>query len=220
MDMRVVTVVGELFIPLWCGMAMTVEAARGRLYAAAAWCVLCLLLLVSIDVPEYTLMGHTPVYWPLLPIFAVVVIRRHWLTAAFALGVLVAARSTMVTLFPILLMANGNPEFDGESTIAAKALREGISAIALPRDSVSAADIIIAWRASRPSTTDTNEITAYLNGRPVWTTRLVGGPQEIRFAAPRSAWWVGHNRLELKHESQHSQPPGLTITRVAVIPRT
>jgi hypothetical protein len=32
MDMRVVTVVGELFVPLWCGMAMTLEAARGRLY--------------------------------------------------------------------------------------------------------------------------------------------------------------------------------------------
>ncbi|RPH55994.1 MAG: hypothetical protein EHM89_16190, partial [Acidobacteria bacterium] len=105
MDMRVVTIVGELFVPIWCGVAMTVEAARGRLFSAAAWGVLFVIVLVSLDVPDYTLMGHTPVYWPLLPLFAALVTRRQWLWAAFALGLLVAARSTMVALVPVLLIA-------------------------------------------------------------------------------------------------------------------
>src|SRR5207247_304924 len=37
LDLRVVTIVGELFVPAWCGAAAAVEAFRGRLSAAGSW---------------------------------------------------------------------------------------------------------------------------------------------------------------------------------------
>jgi hypothetical protein len=389
MDMRVVTIVGELFVPIWCGVAMTVEAARGRLFSAAAWGVLFVIVLVSLDVPDYTLMGHTPVYWPLLPLFAALVTRRQWLWAAVALGLPVADRSTMVALVPVLLIAvwandrrralpafaivsatvllllspfliwdayaiwdgmvatyprvmkqvvwtstgtgatdtlgltgwllahrlerfvepsqllampivyglawfpilrgarslpwmglallvfsmtslwpvfyiyydvlflfvsaalaetlaerlrlktwllslaaavilvvsvlgfkaTPDPKFAQGSAIAAKVFRQGPSAIPLPRRSASSAEIVIACEPSLRPGEEENVVTALLNGKPLWSARLVNGPQEIRFAAPSSAWRIGYNRLELKSATHDSQLPPLVITRVIVVPR-
>src|SRR5919106_1858054 len=105
LDLRVVTIVGELFVPTGCAIAATVEAGRGRLAHATAWIVLLAVLVASINLRYFTPMGHTPVYWPLLPLFAALVTRQRWLLAAFVLGVLIVARSTMVALAPILLMA-------------------------------------------------------------------------------------------------------------------
>jgi hypothetical protein len=105
MDLRLVTIAGELFVPAGCAIAATVEVVRGRLARAAAWVVLLAVLVSSISVRDFTPMGHTPVYWPLLPLFAALVTRQRWLLAAFALGVLIVARSTMVALAPILVMA-------------------------------------------------------------------------------------------------------------------
>ncbi|HEX7486282.1 MAG TPA: hypothetical protein VF332_09030 [Vicinamibacterales bacterium] len=104
MDLRVITIIGELFVPAWCGIAATIEAGRGRVASAVAWVMLLAVVVISIDLPQFTLMGHTPVYWPLLPLFAATVTRKRWLAAAFTLGILIAARSTMVTLGPVLLM--------------------------------------------------------------------------------------------------------------------
>lgn len=105
LDLRVVTIVGELFVPAGCAIAATVEVVRGRFAYAAAWVVLLAVLVSSISVRAFTPMGHTPVYWPLLPLLAALVTRKRWLLAAFVLGVLILARSTMVALAPILLMA-------------------------------------------------------------------------------------------------------------------
>ena len=105
LDLRVVTIVGELFVPAGCAIAATIEVGRGRLAYAAAWVVLLAVLVASINLRYFTPMAHTPVYWPLLPLFAALVTRQRWLLAAFVLGVLIVARSTMVALVPILLMA-------------------------------------------------------------------------------------------------------------------
>src|SRR5687767_11131876 len=105
LDLRVVTIVGELFVPVGCAIAATIEAGRGRLAHAAAWVALLVVLVSSISLRYFTQMGHTPVYWPLLPLFAALVTRQRWLLAACALGVLIVARSTMVAVAPILLMA-------------------------------------------------------------------------------------------------------------------
>src|SRR5262245_33097258 len=37
LDFRVVTIVGELFVPVWCAVAAAVEAGRGRLAASLSW---------------------------------------------------------------------------------------------------------------------------------------------------------------------------------------
>ena len=105
LDFRMVTIIGELFIPVWCGVAAVVESARGRIAAAASWLALLAALVLAFDVQGFTRIGHTPVYWPLLPVFAVMVARRRWIEAACVLGVLVVARTTMVVLIPVFLMA-------------------------------------------------------------------------------------------------------------------
>lgn len=105
LDFRMLTIVGELFVPVWCGVTAVVEAARGRVAAAASWLAVLTALLLAFDVQGFTTIGHTPVYWPLLPLLAITVQKRRWLEAACLLGVLVVARTTMVALIPIFLMA-------------------------------------------------------------------------------------------------------------------
>ena len=104
-DLRVVTIVGELFAPAWCGAAVVVAASRRRWGAAASWLSVMGALLVALDVQRFTLIGHTPVYWPWLLLFAVMVVSGRWTGAACLLGVLVAARTTMVAVIPVFLMA-------------------------------------------------------------------------------------------------------------------
>ena len=105
LDFRFVTIAGELFVPVWCGVAAIVESARGRIAGAAAWLAVLAALLVAFDVQGFTRIGHTPVYWPLLPLFAATIWRSRWLHAACLLGVLVAARTTMVAIVPVFLLA-------------------------------------------------------------------------------------------------------------------
>jgi hypothetical protein len=105
LDFRFVTIAGQLFVPVWCGVAAIVESARGRIAGAAAWLAVLAALLVAFDVQGFTRIGHTPVYWPLLPLFAATIWRSRWLHAACLLGLLVAARTTMVAIVPVFLMA-------------------------------------------------------------------------------------------------------------------
>lgn len=104
-DFRVVTIAGELFVPVWCGAAAVVEAARGRMAAAAAWLAVMAAIVLAFDVQQFTVIGHTPVYWPFLPLLAVMATRGRWSAAACVLGVLVIARTTMIALTPVFLMA-------------------------------------------------------------------------------------------------------------------
>jgi hypothetical protein len=122
LDFRVVTIVGELFVPAWCGVAAVVEGTRGRSLAAASWLGLLAALLVAFDMLGFTLIGHTPAYWPLFPLLAILVARsasndrdsaaqprwpssRGLVAAACVVGLLVLARTTMVAIVPVFLMA-------------------------------------------------------------------------------------------------------------------
>jgi hypothetical protein len=104
-DYRLVTVVGELFVPLCCGLVAIVEAGRSRLVAAGAWIVLLAAIVFDPDLMMFTTGGHTPGYWPLLPLFAAFATAENWPAAAFVLALLVAGRSTMVALVPVFAMA-------------------------------------------------------------------------------------------------------------------
>ena len=44
-------------------------------------------------------------------------------------------------------------------------------------------------------------MTAILNGKYLAETAIPAGWQEIRFAAPRSAWWIGFNQVQLLFSS-------------------
>jgi hypothetical protein len=104
-DFRVLTIIGELFVPVWCGICAAVEARRGRAIAACSWIALLAAIIVSIDVPGFTVIGHTPVYWPLLLLLSAFVERREWEVAAVTLGILVVSRTTMVVIVPVFAMA-------------------------------------------------------------------------------------------------------------------
>ncbi len=103
-DLRVVSIAGALSVPVWAAVTATVEARRRRAASAAAWLVLLVAIVSSVQFSGFTLMGHTPAYWPLLPLFAWCLTERHWRSAAVVLGALLVARSTMVALVPVFLV--------------------------------------------------------------------------------------------------------------------
>ncbi len=104
-DFRIVTIIGELAVPIVGAAVAAVEALRGRLLSSIAWIGLLVTLVASIQLTAFTLMGHTAAYWPLFPLFAWLVTMRRWRAAALALGVLVVARTTMIAMVPVLLIA-------------------------------------------------------------------------------------------------------------------
>lgn len=62
-------------------------------------------IIFNSDLSNFTSIGHTPVYWPLLPMLAVFVAGEQWYAAAFVLGLLVVGRTTMVSILPVFAMA-------------------------------------------------------------------------------------------------------------------
>ena len=104
-DLRFLTVAGQLFVPAACAVAAVRAITRQRLAFAASAIVLLLAVGSSPDLWRFTATAHTPVYWPLLALFAWLVVEQRWHAAAVALGLLVVARSTMVAMVPIFLMA-------------------------------------------------------------------------------------------------------------------
>lgn len=104
-DLRVVSVAGMLFVPLWCGIAGAFEAARSRLLSAFAWLGLLAAFVLHPAFLQFTPTAHTASYWPLLLLFAALAAAGRWTAAGAALGLLVAARSTMVSIVPVFGMA-------------------------------------------------------------------------------------------------------------------
>ncbi|HEV3060797.1 MAG TPA: hypothetical protein VGY48_21305 [Vicinamibacterales bacterium] len=103
-DLRLLSLLGGLFVPVACAIAAVGGAFHGRLVSAAAWCGLLLTIAVNGDLRHFAPMAHTPVYWPLLALFTWLVARERWTAAAVACGLLVVARTTMVSIAPVLLM--------------------------------------------------------------------------------------------------------------------
>src|SRR3954471_6447891 len=104
LDFRFVTVVGELFVPLWCAVIAATQAARGRIAGAVGWLAVLTALVAMFDIQAFTLLGHTPAYSPLLPLFAIAVKQSRWAAAACLLGILVLARTTMVAIIPVFMI--------------------------------------------------------------------------------------------------------------------
>ncbi len=104
-DLRFLTVAAALLVPVACGAAAIVSARRGRVAAAAG--ALLMLGAIGLNGPlgQFMVTGHTPIYWPLIALFTWLAARERWRAAAVALGLLVVARTTMIAVVPVLLMA-------------------------------------------------------------------------------------------------------------------
>jgi hypothetical protein len=105
LDLRFLSLAGELFVPVASAAAAIVFARRRRLAAAAGALLVLAAIGLNPDLRRFTIVAHTPVYWPLLALFAWLVARERWKTAAVCLGMLLAARSTMVAIVPVFAMA-------------------------------------------------------------------------------------------------------------------
>jgi hypothetical protein len=115
-DMRFLGVASALVVPVACGTAAIASAWRGRFAAAAG--ALLMLGAIGLNRPleQFTAAGHTPVYWPLVALFAWLAARERWRAAAVTLGLLVVSRTTMIAVVPVLLMAvwlRDRPRFAG-----------------------------------------------------------------------------------------------------------
>lgn len=104
-DLRLITIIGEAFVPICCAATAVVEGARGRLASAGAWLALLAAIVLSPDLVTFTTVGHTPSYWPLIPLFAVFVVAGQWNAAAVVLALLVAGRTTMISIVPMFFIA-------------------------------------------------------------------------------------------------------------------
>jgi hypothetical protein len=104
-DLRLITLFGALVLPIWCAGAAVLETMRRDVVAAAIWLVLTTTILVNPDLTTFMIVGHTPSYWPLLPLFAWLATAERWRAAALVLGLVVVGRSTMVAGVPIFLMS-------------------------------------------------------------------------------------------------------------------
>jgi hypothetical protein len=102
-DLRFASVVGQLIIPVWCVIAAVLDAARGRVIAGMMWLLVVCAVLSNPDIAGFTPVAHTPGYWPLLPLFAILVAAERWQAAAVVLGLIVVGRSTMAAGAPVFL---------------------------------------------------------------------------------------------------------------------
>jgi hypothetical protein len=104
-DLRFLSVAGALFLPVSCGAAALVSARRGRFADAAGALLMLGAIGLSGPLEQFTAAGHTPVYWPLIALFAWLAAHERWRAGAVVLGLLVVARTTMIAVVPVLLMA-------------------------------------------------------------------------------------------------------------------
>jgi hypothetical protein len=104
-DVRFATVLGALFVPVAGAAAAVVNAQHARLALAFAWLTVVAAIGFNPALRGFLSIGHTPAYWPLLALFAWLVGRERWRSAALVCGLLIVARTTMVSVAPVLLIA-------------------------------------------------------------------------------------------------------------------
>lgn len=96
---------------------------------------------------------------------------------------------------PALVSGWSGPELTGDGTSFIWAL--GRRSVLLLRRSRTTGAVIAfrAWPYTPPGTTQTVEL--WLNGVSLGTVKLADGPNDVRLAAPATAWRTGENQLQL-----------------------
>jgi hypothetical protein len=123
-DVRLATLVGFLFVPCLCLLTAADQWARERRLASMAWLLVLTALALSSEMRHFVPIGHTPAYWPLLALLAYLVAGERWDGAALVAGLLIVARTTMVSLAPVLLIAvwyRARPRFARTAALLAAA---------------------------------------------------------------------------------------------------
>ena len=162
---------------------------------------------------------------------------RAWLATLAAVIVLVAATTSATTVAApsieigapaaqgALLDGFGATEREGNRWLVWVVSKR--AATGLPRNSTAPAYIAIDCRpflAPGPP----QVVTVMLNGRALVTHHLRDGWQTIRIPAPRAAWQIGFNKLEIlsasitalpdKFPAEDPRPRAFALSRIEVIP--
>jgi len=103
-DLRFVTIFGHAFVVVLMGVASASELLAGRWLRGGLLFLLAVTVIGNPLFDQFLLIGHTPAYWPLLGLFALLVASGRHVAAAALLGMLVGARTTMVSLVPVFLI--------------------------------------------------------------------------------------------------------------------
>jgi len=103
-DLRVLTLAAQLAVPACLLLHSGIRGSQGQWPRAIAFLTLGVALAVNPEVLGFHVIGHTQIYWPLLLVFSLCLSARRWSAAAVCLGLLVAARSTMVALAPVFFL--------------------------------------------------------------------------------------------------------------------
>jgi len=104
MDPRVLTLVAHLVVPGACVWASAVCMTRRQPMTAICLLILASILMLHPRIAQFYPIGHTFVYWPLLFLFCWYLRNERWTAATIVCGSLVAARTTMLSLVPVLLL--------------------------------------------------------------------------------------------------------------------
>jgi hypothetical protein len=99
-DVRILTLAAQCIVP----MCLLWAAAISPPARAIALGALGVALAVNPDILRFHAIGHTQIYWPLLLLFSLCLADRRWSWAAVCLGLLVAARTTMISLVPVFFV--------------------------------------------------------------------------------------------------------------------
>ena len=108
-DLRVLTLAAQLVVPACLLLHSGIRSSQGQWPRALAFLALGVALAVNPDVLRFHVIGHTQIYWPLMLLFSLCLSARRWAAAAVCLGLLVAARSTMVALDPCSFSTCSSP---------------------------------------------------------------------------------------------------------------
>lgn len=103
-DLRILSLAAQLVVPAVCIAAAARRAAGGELLRPALLFALGATLALSPDIRGFHSIGHTQIYWPLLLFFCLLMAGSRWTLAAICLGLLVAARTTLVALMPVFFL--------------------------------------------------------------------------------------------------------------------
>ncbi len=103
-DPRILSLAAQLVIPLACVLAAARRAAHDPLPRTVALVGIGTLVALSPYIRAFHPIGHTQIYWPLLLLFCLLMAGSRWTAAAICLGLLVAARTTLVALVPVFFL--------------------------------------------------------------------------------------------------------------------
>jgi hypothetical protein len=104
MDFRILTLAAQFVIPFCCFLAAGIRAGQGDARRAALLFGLGAGTALHPGLMEFHQIGHTQVYWPLLPVLCLLLQQKRWTPAAICLGALTSARTPMLALAPVFFL--------------------------------------------------------------------------------------------------------------------